>query len=118
MNKPRPQISVPRKIPVVQKQSPMVKRGSPQQLPNDNVDNANPPSIANQPTSNGPVPARHFEPNPLLEAPNLIKFHRKLLANNLFKGQKTQLPNKIHLTLRRKSLSLKTLSNQSLKDQR
>ena len=69
LNKPRPQISVPRKTPVVQKQSPMVQRGSPQQLQNDNVDNANPPSIANQPTSNSPVPVRHFEPNPLLEVP-------------------------------------------------
>ena len=69
MNKPRPQICVPRKTAVVQKQSPMVQRGSPQQLPNDNVDNANPPSIAIQPTSNGPVPVRHFEPNPLLEVP-------------------------------------------------
>ena len=47
----------------------MVQRGSPQQLPNDNVDNANPQSIANQPISNGPVPVRHFEPNPLLEVP-------------------------------------------------
>ena len=32
-------------------------------------DNANPPSNADQPTSNGPVPVRHFEPNPLLEVP-------------------------------------------------
>ena len=69
LNKPRPQISAPRKTPVVQRQSPMVQRGSPQQLPNDNVDNANPPSIANQPSSNSPVPVRHFEPNPLLEVP-------------------------------------------------
>ena len=67
LNKPRPKISVPRKTPVVQKQSPIVQKGSPQQLPNDNVDNANPPPIANQPTSNSPVPVRHFEPNPLLE---------------------------------------------------
>ena len=36
-------------------------------MPNDNVDNANPPPIANHPTSNSPVPVRHFEPNPLLE---------------------------------------------------
>ena len=69
LNKPRPQISAPRKTPTAQKQSPMVQRGTPQQLPNDKVDNANPPSIANQPTSNGPVPVRHFEPNPLLEVP-------------------------------------------------
>ena len=38
-------------------------------MPNDNVDNANPPPIANQPTSNSPAPVRHFEPNPLLEVP-------------------------------------------------
>ena len=69
LNKPRPQISDPRKTPAVQKQSPMVQRGTPQQLPNDKVDNANPPSNANQPTSNGLVPVRHFEPNPLLEVP-------------------------------------------------
>ena len=47
----------------------MVQRGTPQQFPNDKVDNVNPPSIANQPTGNGPVPVRHFEPNPLLEVP-------------------------------------------------
>ena len=69
LNKPRPQISAPRKTPTVQKQSPMVQRGTPQQLPNDKVDNANPLSIAKQPTSNGPVPVRHFEPNPLLAVP-------------------------------------------------
>ena len=69
LNKPRPQISAPRKTPTIQKQSPMVQKGTPQQLPNAKVDNANPPSIANQPTSNGPVSVRHFEPNPLLEVP-------------------------------------------------
>ena len=69
LNKPRPPISAPRKTPVVQKQSPMVQRGSPQQLPNDKVDNANPPSIANWPTNDGPAPMRHFGPNPLLEVP-------------------------------------------------
>ena len=69
LNKPRPQIRAPRKTPALQKQSPMVQRGTPQQLPNDKVDNANPPSIFNQPTNNGPVPVRHFEPNPLLEVP-------------------------------------------------
>ena len=38
-------------------------------MPNEKVDNANPPSNADQPTNNGPVPVRHFEPNPLLEVP-------------------------------------------------
>ena len=71
LNKPRSQISAPRRTPAIQKQSPMAQRETPQQLPNEKVENANPLSNANQPTSNGPVPVRHFEPNPLLEVPQI-----------------------------------------------
>ena len=42
LNKPRFQISAPRKTPAIQKQSPMVQRETLQQLPNEKVDNANP----------------------------------------------------------------------------
>ena len=67
LNKPRSQMSAPRRTAAIQKQSPMAQRETPQQLPNKKVDNASPPSDANQPTNNGPVPMKHFEPNPLLE---------------------------------------------------
>ena len=69
LNKPRSQMSAPRRTPAIQKQSPMAQRETPQQLPDEKVDNASPPSNANQPTNNGPVPMKHFEPNPLLEVP-------------------------------------------------
>ena len=69
MNKPRSQMSAPRRTPAIQKQSPIAQRETPQQLTNEKVDNASPPSDANQPTNNGPVPVKHFEPNPLLEVP-------------------------------------------------
>ena len=69
LNKPRFQIGAPRRTPAIQKQSPMAQRETPQQLPNEKVDNTNPLSNANQSTNNGPVPMRHFEPNPLLDVP-------------------------------------------------
>ena len=86
LNKPRPQISAPRKTPAIQKQSPMVQRGTPHQLPNDKVDNANPPSIANQPTSSGPVPVRHFEPNPLLEVPQPDQISQETVGQQPVQG--------------------------------
>ena len=69
LNKPRSQMSAPRRTPAIQRQSPMAQREPPQPLPNTEVDNASPPLNANQPTNNGPVPVKHFEPNPLFEIP-------------------------------------------------
>ena len=80
LNKPRSQISAPRKTLAIQKQSPMVQRETPQQLPNEKVDNANLPSNADQPTSNGPVPVRHFEPNPLLEVPQTDQIPQEIVS--------------------------------------
>ena len=77
LNKPRPQVSVPKRLPqlpgqeIVDQeevnlpdQKPVVQRGSPQrQLVND----TNLPQVGEQPVN--PIPVRHFEPSPLLEVP-------------------------------------------------
>ena len=79
LNKPKPQVNVPKKPPQLPNQRPMdqreanipdqkpvAQRGPPQrQL----VDNTNLPPVANQPVIDDPIPVRHFEPNPLLEVP-------------------------------------------------
>ena len=79
LNKPKPQVNVPKRPPQLPNQRPMdqreanipdqkpvAQRGPPQrQL----VDNTNPPPVADQPVSDNPIPARHFEPSPLLEVP-------------------------------------------------
>ena len=69
LNKPRSQMNAPGRTPAVQRQSPVAQREPPQPSPNEEVDNASPPLAANQPTNNGPVPVKHFEPNPLLQVP-------------------------------------------------
>ena len=83
LNKPKPQVNVPKRPPQLPNQRPMdqreanipnqkpvAQRGPPQrQL----VDNANPPPVANQPVIDDPIPVRHFEPNPLLEVPQQDK---------------------------------------------
>ena len=86
LNKPKSQITVPRKIPQlpnqnptdqkegkVPNQRPAVQRGSPQRQLVDNTDNTNPQPIASQPTNDDPIPVRHFEPNPLSEVPQQDK---------------------------------------------
>ena len=79
LNKPKPQVKVPKKLPQLPNQRPIdqreanlpdqklvAQRGPPQgQL----VDDINLPPVANQPVIDGPIPVRHFEPNPLLEVP-------------------------------------------------
>ena len=79
LNKPRPQISVPKRLPPLPgqetidqrevslpDQKPVVQRGSPQrQL----VNNTNLPHVGKQPAIDNPIPVRHFEPSPLLEVP-------------------------------------------------
>ena len=77
LNKPKPQISVPKRLPQLPgqeiidqrevnlpDQKPVVQRGPPQrQLVND----TNLPQVVKQPVNT--IPARHFEPSPLLEVP-------------------------------------------------
>ena len=81
LNKPKPQISVPKRLPQLPsqeiidqrkvnlpEQKPVVQREPPQrQLVND----TNLPQVVKQPVN--PIPARHFEPSPLLEVPPLSK---------------------------------------------
>ena len=62
-------MNAPRRTPTTQRQSPMAQRETPQTLPKEDKENVSPPFEAKQPTNNGPVPVRHFEPNPLLEVP-------------------------------------------------
>ena len=79
LNKPKPQVSVPKRLYQLPNQKtidqreanlpdqkPVAQRGPPQrQL----VDDTNLPPVANQPVIDDPIPVRHFEPNPLLEVP-------------------------------------------------
>ena len=79
LNKPKPQVNVPKRLSQspnqktinhreanLPDQRPVAQRGPPQrQL----VDDTNLPPVANQPVIDDPTPVRHFEPNPLLEVP-------------------------------------------------
>ena len=79
LNKPRPQVSLPKRLPPLPgqetidqrevnlpDQKPVVQRGSPQrQLVND----TNLPQVGKQPVIGNPIPVRHFEPSPVLEVP-------------------------------------------------
>ena len=71
LNKPKPQVSVPKRLPQLPgqeiidqrevnlpDQKPVVQRGSP-----------NLPQVIKQPVIDNPIPVRHFEPSPLLEVP-------------------------------------------------
>ena len=69
LNKCRSPMNAPRRTPTTQRTSPMAQRETPQPLPKEDIDNVSPPFKAKQPANNGPVPVRHFEPNPLLEVP-------------------------------------------------
>ena len=74
LNKSRAPMNAPRRTPTTQRASPMAQREIPQPLPKEDSDNTSPPFKAKQPTNNGPVPVRHFEPNPLLEIPQTDRF--------------------------------------------
>ena len=79
LNKPKPQVNIPKRLSQLPNQKttgqretnlpnqkPVVQRGPPQrQLVND----TNLPPVANQPVIDDPVPVRHLEPNPLSEVP-------------------------------------------------
>ena len=74
LNKSRPPMNAPKGTLTTQRASPMAQREKPQPLPKEDSDNVSPPFEAKQPTNNGPVPVRHFEPNPLLEIPQTDQF--------------------------------------------
>ena len=74
LNKSRPPMNAPKGTPTTQRASPTTQREIPQPLPKEDSDNVSPPFEAKQPTNNGPVPVRHFEPNPLLEIPQTDQF--------------------------------------------
>ena len=74
LNKYRPPMNASGGTPTTQRVSPMAQREKPQPLPKEDSDNVSPPFKAKQPTNNGPVPVRRFEPNPLLEIPQTDQF--------------------------------------------
>ena len=74
LNKSRPPMNASGGTPTTQRASPMAQREKPQPLPKEDSDNVSPPFEVKQPTNNGPVPVRHFEPNPLLEIPQTDQF--------------------------------------------
>ena len=79
LNKPKPQVNVPKRLSLLPNQKtidqretnlpdqkPVAQREPPQrQL----VDGTNLPPVANQPVMDDPIPVRHFEPSPLLKVP-------------------------------------------------
>ena len=79
LNKSRAPMNAPRRMPITQIASPMAQREIPQSLPKEDSDNVSPPFKAKQPTNNGPVPVRHFEPNPLLEIPQTDRFPQETI---------------------------------------
>ena len=79
LNKSRAPMNAPRRTPTTQRASPMAQREIPQSLPKEDSDNVSPPFEAKQPTNNGPVPVRHFEPNPLLEIPQTDRFPQETI---------------------------------------
>ena len=93
LNKPKSQINIPRRIPQLPNQKPtsqkeanlpnqrpVAQKEPPQRQLADNIDNSNPPPLANQPAHDNPIPVRHFEPNPLLEVPQLDKDPQKIVS--------------------------------------
>ena len=93
LNKPKSQTNIPRRIyqlpnqkPADQReatlpdQGPEVQRESPKRQQADNIDNSNPPPLANQPAHDNPIPVRHFEPDPLLEVPQQDKDPQEIVS--------------------------------------
>ena len=74
LNKSRPPMNASGGTPTTQRASPMAQREIPQPLPKEDSRKVSPPFEAKKPTNNGPVPVRHFEPNPLLEIPQTDQF--------------------------------------------
>ena len=95
LNKPRPHINLPRRIPQVSNQRPIITREtdisnqeplvrrepSQRQLRND-IDNTTPPLTNNEPVAHDPTPIRHFEPSPLLEVPQRVREPQETTKQN------------------------------------
>ena len=96
LNRPKPYINLPKRIPQVPNQrpitqkdinipnhEPIVKRESLQRQLGKEVDNTIPPLTNNEPIVHNPSPIRHFEPNPLLEIPQQAKEPQEVNRQNL-----------------------------------
>ena len=67
LNRPRPQMNLPKRTPAIPNQTP---QNPPPQVPRDGrQENVPPPAPDEGPQNVRPPPIRHFEPNPLMEVP-------------------------------------------------
>ena len=95
LNKPRPHINLPRRIPQVpnqrpivtretdiSNQEPLVRREPPRRQLRNDIDNTTPPLPNNEPVAHDPTPIRHFEPSPLLEIPQQVKEPQETTKQN------------------------------------
>ena len=95
LNKPRPHINLPRRIPQVpnqrpiitretdiSNQEPLVKREPPQRQIRNDIDNTTPPLTDNEPVAHDPTPIRHFEPSRLLEIPQQAREPQETTKQN------------------------------------
>ena len=126
LNKPKPQVNVPKRLPQLPNQRPIDQREA--NLPNQKpvaqrgppqgqlVDDTNLPPVTDQPVIDSPIPVKHFEPNPLYL--HQIKNHKKQPDSILSIVQEILMSYKIHLILRWKFLLQKILLNQSSRDQK
>ena len=79
LNKPKPKVSVPKRLPHLPGQKIIDQReiNLPDQqlvaqkgpLQKQLVNDTNLPQVSEQPVTDNPIPVRHFEPSPLLEVP-------------------------------------------------
>ena len=99
LNKPRPYINLPKRIPQVPNQRPIMTRGtdtpnqeplvrrepSQRQLQND-VDNKTPSLTNNEPVAHDPTLIRCFGPSPLLEKSQQVKEPQEIIKQNPISG--------------------------------
>ena len=78
LNKPKPQVGVPKRLSQLPNQRTVDQRetNSPDQKPiaqkgplQKQLNDTNLPQVTEQPVIDDPIPVRHFEPSPLLEVP-------------------------------------------------
>ena len=81
LNKPRPQINLPKRIPTIPNQAP---QNLPPQVPGEvyeRQDKVPPITPDNRPQNVRPPPIKHFEPNPLMEVPQKTLALKKLVRS-------------------------------------
>ena len=69
LNRPRPQINLPKRTPAIPNQTPQNPPLQVSREVDDRQESAPPPAPDDGPQNVRPLPIRHFEPNPLMEVP-------------------------------------------------